>query len=106
MCQIKELAKESNMTVSEYVHRLVEKSMEEVWGPREMEYVEITVRIPKPLNDFIESYFGFVGVDPQAFWEREVIGDIGALLETLEGQHLSPEGLIKRYGLAEALADH
>ena len=49
----------------------------------EVEYVEMRLRIPKPIIDFLEALEPFTGVNPQEYLELTIIkgieGDVDAI---------------------------
>jgi len=70
-----------------------------------MEYVEVRVRVPKPIVDFVKALVEFSGFDFEAFWERELVNTVHSIISTISGPYLDTKRLIKRYGLNEVLND-
>ena len=70
-----------------------------------MEYVEVRVRVPKPIVDFVKALVEFSGFDFEAFWERELVNTVHSIISAISGPYVDSERLIERYGLREVLKD-
>ena len=66
------------------------------------EYVELKIKVAKPIVEFVEALCGFIGVDVDGFWQQEIREAIQSLMEA-PGSYVDAEWLKKRYGLTAFL---
>jgi len=59
--------------------------------------------VPKPILTFVERYTAFIGLDPQKFWQQEIISAVDSLITCLDGDYFDRDTLLECYGLKAIL---
>ena len=66
----------------------------------EVEYVEMRLRIPKPIIDFLEALEPFTGVNPQEYLEYSIVKCIEADVNAIDDNPpFTAEEVRRRFGL-------
>jgi len=71
-----------------------------------LEYVEVKMRIPKPIHDFLKTLVEFTGIDLEALLEAELRKTVSVIIDELSNApYVERKLLLARYDLGEALKD-
>ena len=71
-----------------------------------MEYVEVKMRIPKSIHDFLRDLVRFTGLDLEALIENKLREMVRGIVDDLSRMpYVEREFLLVRYGLNEAVKD-
>ena len=72
---------------------------------KKTEHVEVTLRLPKRLVDFLEAKEEITDMTVKEYLERAIIQSVGADLEARDTFVPQPEEFIEKYGLKDILKD-
>jgi len=66
------------------------------------EYIEVNIKLPKAIVEFVEAFTNFIRIDADTFLRTQIIQGIRADLDTFKDvAWIDIEKLIKRYKLEE-----
>ncbi len=68
-----------------------------------MKYVEVKIKVPKPVMDFLRAFVEFAGIDLDRLLTDLVISEINCLTDDGGHAYINRRQLIKHYGLEEIL---
>ena len=72
---------------------------------KKKEHVEVTVKLPKRLVDFLEAKKEITDMTVKEYLERAIIQSVGADLEAKDTFVPQPEEIIEKYRLKDILKD-
>jgi len=68
----------------------------------QIEYEEITVKIPRAIMNFLKDHEDMLEEKTEEYLERCIVGSVSADIESQDCFVLSPIKMVKRYGLKAA----
>jgi len=74
--------------------------MEKILMPPTVEEIEVKLKVPKPLLDFLNALREFAGLNPEAYLERTLIFGVLADLENVETSLWDPKNIKEKYGIS------
>jgi len=83
----------------------MEKSDLKHLSSSDIEYVEVKIKIPKPLYEFVKALAQFYQLDTDQFFETELKTAIESVLDGMSGAYMDKEYLIELYHLKEIIED-
>ena len=67
------------------------------------ELVELTVKVPKPIIDYVAALCEFSGANPEEFWTSEIISVIEALVDNYGRPYVEKSQIMEKYSLNKIL---
>jgi len=67
------------------------------------ELVELTVRVPKPILDYVAALCQFSGCNPDEFWTQEILSIIDSLIDVCGAPYTEKGWIMQKYGLSKIL---
>ena len=71
----------------------------------EIEYVEVQIKVPKHIYEFVEALANFSRTKIEQFWQTELIDTIKSTIDCISGNYIDTDVLIERYNLKQILED-
>ena len=69
------------------------------------EYVEVQIKVPKYIYEFVEALANFSRTKIEQFWETELIDTVKSTIDCISGNYVDKDILIERYNLKQILED-
>jgi len=71
---------------------------------KEVDYIEVKLRIPKPIHDFLKALVDFTGLDLEELLQTEIRETVRGIIDEIQtAPYIEREELIHRYGIDEVL---
>ena len=65
------------------------------------ECVDVHIKLPKPIVDFVEALAEFCKVNLQEFWKQLIVDITRTYVKEMDGPYVDTESVIERFGLKE-----
>ena len=65
------------------------------------ECIDVHIRLPKPIVDFVEALAEFCRIDLQEFWQQLIVDITRTYVKEMDGPYVDTESVIERFALKE-----